>query len=157
MSAERLVRVTELAVNVDDRGELFEVLRRDDPEFVGFGQVYMVRSRQPGTVRAWHRHYQMWDCFCIVRGAALFQFVDALPGTEPFCPEPYRITLSDRKPAVLHVPPGVWHGWMALEPDTLLLSIASEPYMGHGRTLEAPDEERKPAGSFDAVWRVTAR
>lgn len=156
MPTERLVRVTELAVNVDDRGELFEVLRRDALEFVDFGQVYVVRSRQPGTVRAWHRHAVMWDHFCIVAGSALFQFVDDEPGGTEVC-APYKIVATDRKPVVLHVPPGVWHGWMALEPNTLLLSIASQPYMGHGRTLEKPDEERLPADSFGACWQVIAR
>jgi dTDP-4-dehydrorhamnose 3,5-epimerase len=181
MPTERLVRVTELAVNVDDRGELFEVLRRDALEFVDFGQVYVVRSRQPGTVRAWHRHAVMWDHFCIVAGSAKFGFIDAEPQGDPLPPNDtdyywyadmpngvvapaYFIAATDRKPVVLHVPPGVWHGWMALEPNTLLLSVASEPYMGHGRTLHKPDEERLVEGALnglcfraDNVWAVQAR
>ena len=132
--------VTELAIHVDDRGDLFEVLRRDDPEFVEFGQVYMVHSRQPGTVRAWHRHERMWDHFCIVKGAAKFGFVDE--------ETPYYITASDRKPAQ-HVPPA-WHGWMALEPSTPLLSIASAPLRRRSRM--GPDEERVAADAFGARW-----
>jgi dTDP-4-dehydrorhamnose 3,5-epimerase len=147
--SERRVTVTELAIHVDDRGDLFEVLRRDDPEFVEFGQVYMVHSRQPGTVRAWHRHERMWDHFCIVKGAAKFGFVDE--------ETPYYITASDRKPVVLHVPPGVWHGWMALEPSTLLLSIASAPYCGDDHAWEKPDEERVAADAFGACWVVEAK
>ena len=158
MSETRLVTVTELTVNVDDRGELYEVLRRDAPEFVEFGQAYIVRSRQPGTVRAWHRHAVMWDAFCIVAGSALFQFVDDVPGgpsADGYPAErgrPYRITASDRKPVVLHVPPGVWHGWASLEPNTLLLSIATQPY-----NAEEPDEERRAADWFGADWQVQAR
>jgi len=157
MSHERRVTMTVPTTHVDDRGELFEMLRRDDQEFVRFGQVYVVRTRWPGVVRAWHRHAEMWDHFCIVHGAALFQFVDADPGEPAQNARPYRMTLSDRKAAVLHVPPGVWHGWMALEPNTLLLSVASEPYCGDGRIYERPDEERLPASAFDACWKVEAR
>lgn len=165
--AERRVVIVDLAVNVDDRGELFEILRRDEPGFVEFGQLYFVRSREPKTIRAWHRHRVMWDHFCIVHGAAKFGFVDAEPGSPHGHSEaiaqqdagPYFISASDRKPVRLDVPPGVWHGWVSLEPDTLLASIASEPYCGEGRRDPEPDEERLPAGSFGFidVWEVEAK
>ena len=38
------------------------------------------------------------------------------------------------------MPPGIYHGWMSLEPDTLLLSTASHVY-----NRDKPDEERIPA------------
>ena len=152
--AKRVTQVR-LAVPVDDRGELFEVLRRDSAMFEKFGQVYIVRSRWPGTVRGWHRHAKLWDHFCIVNGAAKFGFVDAKPGGGPQG-DPYYITLTDHQPTRLDVPPGVWHGWSSLEPNTLLLSIASEPYCGDNRA-EDPDEERLPADSFGAAWEVQAK
>jgi dTDP-4-dehydrorhamnose 3,5-epimerase len=156
-----LVKTVRLAVPVDDRGELFEILRNDEEGFRQFGQVYFVRSRQPGTVRGFHRHARMWDHFCIVRGSAKFGFMDAVPGdyTGTICPAHpavYWVTLSDRQPMRLDVPAGTWHAWMALEPDTLLVSVASEPYCGVDRS-EAPDEERVPATSFGAVWEVEAK
>ena len=150
--SERKVTVTELTTHIDDRGALYEVLRRDDPEFVDFGQVYMVRSRGVGVVRAFHRHERLWDHFCIVSGAALFQFAEDVPSDLSGVPEAYRITADAQKPVVLHVPPGVWHGWMALEPNTLLLSIGSEVY-----SAAKPDEERLPPDSFGAVWEVEAK
>ena len=152
---DRLVSVTELTLHVDDRGDLFEVLRRDDMQFIDFGQAYVVQSRAAGTVRAFHRHERMWDHFCIVSGSAMFQFVDDEPEGDADA-APYRITASARKPVLLHVPPGVWHGWVSLEPNTLLLSIASEPYCGDGHTDEA-DEERVSPDTFGASWEVEAK
>jgi dTDP-4-dehydrorhamnose 3,5-epimerase-like enzyme len=153
---ERMVKAVRLTVPVDDRGELFEILRRDEEGFRSYGQTYFVRSRQAGTVRGWHRHAVLWDHFCIVNGAAKFGFVDADPHGQPKG-EPYWITLSDRQPTRLDVPAGVWHGWLSLEPNTLLVSIGSEPYMGDNHCLEQPDEERLPANSFGAVWEVEAK
>ena len=150
--SEQRVQVTELTRHVDDRGTLEEVLRCDDLEFRDFGQVYVVRSRAVGTVRAFHRHEVMWDHFCIVAGAALFQFVDAEPGEEATMGTPYRIAADAAKPVVLHVPPGVWHGWMALEANTILLSVGSEPY-----NADEPDEERVPPVSFGARWEVAMK
>jgi dTDP-4-dehydrorhamnose 3,5-epimerase-like enzyme len=154
-----MVKAVRLEVPVDDRGELFEILRRDDAGFQGFGQVYFVRSRTPGIVRGFHRHDSMWDHFCIVNGAAKFGFVDPqhTPCVNGCADGPiYWITLSDRCPARLDVPPGVWHGWMALEPNTLLVSVASEPYKGDNRE-GVLDEERVPATTFGADWRVEAK
>ena len=50
------------------------------------------------------------------------------------------------------VPPGVYHGWMALEDDTQLISTASEVY-----NREKPDEVRIPPESFGDVWEVKGR
>jgi dTDP-4-dehydrorhamnose 3,5-epimerase len=149
------VTITALETNVDDRGELCELLRTDDHDFEQFGQVYCVLSRQPGIVRAWHRHQYLYDWFIIVSGAAKFGFVDALPNDKPEGAA-YYITTSERKLTRICVPPGVWHGWMALVPNTLLISVASQLYKGPGRCL-AVDEERLPADSFNAEWYVKAR
>ena len=62
---KKLVHVRDLPVHSDDRGNLFEMLRKDDPEYTKFGQVYLVEDRTPFTIRAFHRHFKLWDWFCI--------------------------------------------------------------------------------------------
>ncbi|MBI3961573.1 MAG: dTDP-4-dehydrorhamnose 3,5-epimerase family protein, partial [Deinococcus sp.] len=57
-----------------------------------------------------------------------------------------------RNPTLIGVPPGVYHGWMALEDDTQLISTASEVY-----NRERPDEVRIPPDSFGDVWTVQGR
>jgi dTDP-4-dehydrorhamnose 3,5-epimerase-like enzyme len=63
-----------------------------------------------------------------------------------------QFVLSGMKPGLLVVPPGVYHGWMSLEDDTQMVSIASEPY-----DAENPDETRIPTDSFGDVWAVVGR
>lgn len=147
-----LVTVTPLLCNADDRGELSELLRADDPEFEAYGQHYCVRSYKAGTVRGLHRHRKLVDHFTIVRGAAKFRFFD----DEGNCQE---VVASERKLVRVNVPKNLWHGWVSLEDDTILISTASEPYMGYGRTGEK-DEERIPHDSFDDGedgWKVQPR
>lgn len=152
------VIVEELKRNVDDRGDLWEVFRSDNPNYLKFGQVYVVRSWEPGTIRAFHKHDVMWDYFHILKGAAKFIFVDDTVSTDAVTASFYKdsmktVVVSEEKPTLIHVPPSVWHGWMSLRPDTVLLSIASEPYMGENREQEA-DEERIPYNSFGVDWKV---
>jgi len=130
------VTVKPLKVHADSRGTLMEILRCDDKEFTKFGQVYTVRSIEPQTVRAFHRHYKMYDWFYIVEGSAKFVFVQQF-GKSGDILKADVIVCTQQNPQMITVPPLVWHGWMSLEPNTKLVSIASEPY-----NAESPDEER---------------
>ena len=153
-----LVTTKKIDVNIDDRGNLFEILRTDDDKYQKFGQVYIVKTRAVGTIRAFHRHMYTWDHFCIISGASKFLFVDApADHTSPSeLDHVYEITTSADSMVRLDVPPGVWHGHMTLVPDTTLVSIASEPYMGDGKNLKA-DEQRVDPFFFDEaanLWRI---
>lgn len=62
------------------------------------------------------------------------------------------VVVGERKPALIVVPPGVYHGWMSLEDDTQMISIASHTY-----NREKPDEVRISPDSFGDVWTVKGR
>ena len=145
------VQVVPLAVHEDDRGYLYEVIHATDDFMVKFGQVYMVGDRVERIVRAYHKHAELHDWFSIVHGSAKFVLVDDRKGSTTY--EKFDVAvLSDRAPKLLVVPPGVFHGWMSLEPDTLLLSTASHVY-----NREKPDEVRVPPDSFGYEWEVKGR
>jgi dTDP-4-dehydrorhamnose 3,5-epimerase len=145
-----------LRTHVDDRGYLFEIARyvasRGDHAVVHkFGQVYLVGNPVRNTIRAFHKHRTLWDFFCISHGSAKFVLVDDREDS-PTHKMIARFVLSGRTPGLLVVPPGVYHGWMSLEDDTQMVSIASEPY-----NPEEPDEVRIPPDSFGDVWTVVGR
>jgi len=142
------VKYIELVTHHDDRGYLTEILRASDPHFTQFGQVYMVGDLVRGTIRAFHKHHKLWDWFFITHGSAKFGLVDDRPDSPTFR-EKGTYVIGTRKPALLVVPPGVYHGWMSLEDDTQLISIASEVYDRNN-----PDEERVPYTSFDFDWSI---
>ena len=155
------VELIELARHEDDRGYLYEVIHDTDPFLTKFGQTYMVGSPMPGTIRAFHAHRALWDYFCIIEGAAKFVLSQAdedevatafrdgrvLPSTATSS-----YVLTARKPSLLIVPPGTWHGWMSLEPNTILLSTGSEVY-----DSKNPDEIRVGPNVFGDVWSVKGR
>jgi dTDP-4-dehydrorhamnose 3,5-epimerase len=72
------VLVTRLRVHVDERGRLMEILRRDDPAFRAFGQVYMTSVFQ-GVVKGWHYHREQWDHFAVVHGTVKMVLYDRRP------------------------------------------------------------------------------
>lgn len=150
------VKVIDLTVVEDDRGFLIEIARSaDDPSPHGvvhrFGQVYLVGDPVRGTIRAFHKHAELWDWFFICHGSAKFVLKDDRPES-PTYGEMMTVVASQRKPRLIVVPPGVYHGWMSLEDDTLMVSTASHTYK-HGD----PDEVRIPPDSFGDVWTVKGR
>lgn len=169
--------VRDLAVHEDDRGELFECLHayevaEDTSVKESLKMSYFVRTRAAGTVRAFHAHEKLWDYFCIVEGSAAFCFVDARQGKikpgamnyddrmRSFRPDPgttEKIVLSGRHPRLITVPPGIYHGWMALEPNTILASFGTQYY-----NRSCLDEHRVAPCFFDqefgkSPWSVEGR
>jgi dTDP-4-dehydrorhamnose 3,5-epimerase len=151
------VNLISLAVNVDDRGYLLEVIRTAEPKTdpwsvcTRFSQVYLVGNFGKGTIRAFHKHKLMWDYFFISHGAAKFVLADDRKNSLTY-KEINTFILSERNPSLLVVPPEVYHGWMSLEDDTQMICIASELY-----NREKPDEIRIPPDSFGDVWTVKGR
>lgn len=150
------VQVIPLVTHQDDRGFLTEIIRvtgGDEPHAVAhkFGQVYLVGDPVRGAIRAYHKHAELWDWFCIVHGTAKFVLKDDRPGS-PTHGEMMAIVTGERAPKLIVVPPGVYHGWMSLEDDTLMISVASHTY-----NRDEPDEERIPPDSFGDVWTVKGR
>ncbi len=145
------VAFVRLVAHVDDRGYLIEILRAVDPHFTTFGQVYVVGNFARGVIRAFHKHQEMWDWFFISHGAAKFVLVDDRP-TSPTRDQMNMLIVSSRNPSLIAVPPGVYHGWMSLEDDTQMVSIASAVYR-----RAQPDEVRIAPDSFGDVWTVQGR
>lgn len=150
------VKVIDLAIREDDRGYLIEVARAaGDPEPHGvvhrFGQVYLVGDPVLGTIRAFHKHNELWDWFFISHGSAKFVLKDDR-ATSPTNGALMTVIASARRPRLIVVPPGVYHGWMSLENDTQMVSTASHIY-----NREKPDEVRIPPDAFGDVWTVKGR
>jgi len=138
-----------LQVNLDDRGYLFEIIHNYD--IPKFGQVYAVGDPVRGTIRAFHKHEILWDYFCIIKGSAKFVFVDDRKDSQTYKQQEV-VVLSEKVPRVVIVPPGVYHGWMSLEDDTIMISVGSELY-----DKEKPDETRISSDSFGDHWIIKGR
>ena len=150
------VKVIDLTVCEDDRGFLVEIVRNtadSEPHSVvhQFGQVYLVGDPVRGTIRAYHKHDELWDWFHISLGSAKFILKDDRENS-PTYNEIMTVIASARKPRLIVVPPGVYHGWMSLEDNTHLISTASHTY-----NRDKPDEIRIPPDSFGDLWTVKGR
>ena len=104
------------------------------------GQTMGSRIRPPGHVVAWHRHKIQNDYWCCLQGS--FKVGLAYDnGDYEF------IYLSDHNPRTIHIPPGVYHGYMSLEPNSILLYYMDQTY-------DPQDEYRAEVGYFGDEWSI---
>lgn len=130
------VRVKRLRVIPDERGRLFEMLRRDDAIFLKFGQVYCTTVNL-GVVKGWHYHKKQVDHFVCVSGMIQLVAYDGREGssTKGVVNEFF---IGVHNPLLVQIPPGVYHGFKGLsEPEAVVINIPSEPYH-----RQRPDEYR---------------
>jgi dTDP-4-dehydrorhamnose 3,5-epimerase len=144
------VHITEVRLIPDDRGYLMELLRDDDPLFVKFGQCY-VTATYPGVVKAWHAHQRQTDNFACVRGNVKVGLYDGREDS-PTYRQTEGFVVGELRPRRVHIPPGVWHGWVCLGGElALVVNIPTEHYV-----YDDPDELRRPWDDPDIPfqWHV---
>ncbi len=142
------VRARRARVLPDERGRLGEILRADDPWFEKFGQVYFTTT-YPGVVKAWHYHRKQTDHFYCLRGSVKLALYDAREASATRG-EVNEIYLSEHRPALVRIPPGVYHGWMCVsDVECCVINVTSECY-----DYKNPDEFRADPheGDIPYIW-----
>src|SRR6185369_7064608 len=74
------VRILPLRRIPDERGTIFHMLRRDDPHFVEFGEIYFT-SIFPNVVKGWHKHSEMTLNYACIFGRVKLVLYDDRPGS----------------------------------------------------------------------------
>lgn len=135
------VEVKRLTPHADDRGQLTELLRRDDPIFEGFGQCYYSVS-YPGVIRGWHYHKKQTDYFACLLGMIKAPLYDLRPDS-PTHGVVNEFFLGEDSRIMLKIPVGVLHGFKNIGvTPCLLVNFPTEPYDPND-----PDEHRIPYDS----------
>jgi dTDP-4-dehydrorhamnose 3,5-epimerase len=140
------VRVKPLRVIPDERGRLMEILRRDDPFFEGFGQVYMTTT-YPGVIKAWHFHMLQNDNIAVVKGMLKLVLYDGRENSSTKN-ELNEFFLGEHNPLLVHVPNNIYHGWKCISSEeALAINCVTEPY-----DYKKPDEYRLPFNTAEIPY-----
>ena len=111
----------------DERGRILQMLRRDDPHFERFGEIYF-SVVVPGAVKGWHRHTRMTLNYAVVTGLIKLVLYDARTHapTRGTCME---LFLGESHYALVTVPPGIWNGFKGVSPtEAIVANCATEPH-----------------------------
>ena len=110
----------------DERGTIFHMLRRDDPHFIEFGEIYFT-SIYRGVIKGWHRHADMTLNYACPWGRVKLVLYDDRDGS------PTRGVLMERflgpdDYSLVVIPPLVWNGMKGMDEVSLVANCATHPH-----------------------------
>jgi len=104
----------------DERGCVLHMLRRDDPLFEQFGEIYFSMV-YPGVVKAWHLHKKMTLNYAVIKGMVKLVLYDDRPSS------PTRGTLvelftGELDYSLIKIPPNVWNGFKGIGTEPAIVA-----------------------------------
>lgn len=142
------VRVREVSNVPKDNGWLTEICRREWLETPAhIDQVFQV-ALNPGMVSAWHAHATTTDRLFVSFGMMRIVLYDAREAS-PTRGVTNELRFGSLRPALVVVPPQVWHGVQNLSPGvSVLLNLVDNAYR-----YDDPDHWRLPPDSPQVPYR----
>jgi len=120
------VQVVPLRRIPDERGTIFHMLRRTDPHFVEFGEIYFTSIYQ-GVIKGWHRHSLMTLNYACIWGRIKLVLHDDRPdsltrGTT------MELFLGVDDYSLVVIPPQVWTGFKGMADVSIVANCATHPH-----------------------------
>ncbi len=111
----------------DERGTLYHMLKRTDPHFKEFGEIYF-SSIYPGVVKGWHLHERMTINYTCIVGTLKVVLFDERE-TSKTRGEIQTIYLGPSNYVLVSVPPRIWNGLMNVgEVEAIVANCATIPH-----------------------------
>jgi dTDP-4-dehydrorhamnose 3,5-epimerase len=137
------VRIIPLRQIVDERGKIMHMLKRTDPHFAGFGEIYF-SCAWPGTVKAWHVHQRMTVNNAVISGHAKLVMFDGRPGS-PTKGRLHEVFMGESNYVLVQIPPGIANGYKAYGDKLVVLAnCATEPHDPDEMIRIPPDDPSIP-------------
>lgn len=114
------VKITPLKQILDERGKIMHMLRRDDRDFQGFGEIYF-SCVYPGVIKGWHLHKEMVLNYAVPHGNIKFVIYDDRPAS-PTKGEVQEIFLGPDNYCLVTVPAMIWTGLKGIGQETALVA-----------------------------------
>lgn len=111
----------------DERGKIMHMLRRDDPHFEEFGEIYFSMV-YPGVVKGWHLHKEMTLNYAVVVGMIKLVLYDEREHS-PTQGALKELFIGESNYALVKIPPGVWNGFKGVgRKPAIIANCATLPH-----------------------------
>ena len=107
----------------DERGAVMHMLKRTDPHFIEFGEIYFSKI-YPGVVKGWHKHTEMTLNYACIDGRIKLVLFDDREGS-PTKGEVMEIFLGPENHSLVVIPPGIWNGFKGLGGEMAIVANCS--------------------------------
>lgn len=136
---------------LDERGKIMHMMRNDDPDFPGFGEIYFSYI-YPGVIKGWHIHRKMILNYAVPYGTIKLVLYDDRPSSRTKG-EVQEIFLGPENYCLVRIPPRVWNGFKGIGMTPAI--VANCPSIPHD-----PDEIDRKSPDDPAIpytWELVNR
>ncbi|MBI3351112.1 MAG: dTDP-4-dehydrorhamnose 3,5-epimerase family protein [Nitrospirae bacterium] len=121
------VQIVQLRKICDERGRIMHMLRKDDPHFRGFGEIYF-STVYSGVIKAWHLHKEMTLSYAVVSGMIKLVLYDDRHESSTRG-ELMELFLGDHNYHLVIIPPLVWNGFKGISiGESVVANCATIPH-----------------------------
>jgi dTDP-4-dehydrorhamnose 3,5-epimerase len=111
----------------DERGRVMHMLRKDDPHFEEFGEIYF-SVVYPEVVKGWHLHRVMTLNYAVVSGMIKLVLYDDRQSS-PTKGEIRELFVGESNYVLVKMSAGIWNGFKGLgEKPSIVANCASIPH-----------------------------
>jgi len=118
------VKVKPLKQILDERGKIMHMIRKDDPEFIDFGEIYF-SCVHPGAIKGWHVHNSMTLNYSVPIGKIKLVLFDDRENSKTKG-EIQEIFLGPDNYCLVTIPPLVWNGFKGIGEELSLVANCSD-------------------------------
>lgn len=121
------VKVIPLKRIPDERGTIYHMLKKTDPHFTAFGEIYF-STVYPGVVKGWHRHRNMTLHYACVHGRIKLVIYDERDGSRTHG-HLMELFLGPDNYCLVVIPPGLWNGFKGMgEVPSIVADLIDIPH-----------------------------
>jgi dTDP-4-dehydrorhamnose 3,5-epimerase and related enzymes len=117
------VLINKLKQIPDERGAIYHMLRRDNPHFIEFGEIYFSIAF-PGIVKGWHEHTKQIQNYAVVDGKIKLVLYDNRSQSKTF-EEINEIFLGEENYSLVTIPTGIITGYKCISKKNSILANCS--------------------------------
>ena len=118
------VKVIPLRRIPDERGTIYHMLKRTDPHFTRFGEIYF-STIYPGVVKGWHLHKNMTLNYACVHGRIKLVIYDERDRSTTHG-ELMEVFLGPDQYALVVIPPGLWNGFRGMGSEAAIMADCTD-------------------------------
>lgn len=143
------VKIKPLKIISDKRGSVKHMLRKDDPEFKKFGEIYFSLV-YPGIIKGWHLHTKMTLNYAVIKGMIKLVLYDdrkksTTRGTL------MEIFTGENKYELITISSGIWYAFEAVSEKTAIIANLTD--LPHDpKEIKRMDPTKNNIFSYD--WNI---
>ncbi len=110
----------------DERGTVHHMLKRTDPHFIEFGEIYFTTVYRD-VIKGWHRHREMTLNYACINGRIKLVLFDDREGSATRG-ELMEVFLGPDDYSLVVIPPGVWNGFKGMDETSIVANCCTHPH-----------------------------